>query len=205
MQLFILLLIPFLQPTNSLAQQENLIMWSVDRKLRWSDFTPTVDFDGVIEDTLSVAATSLSMMSKIYQYNNRYISFTNAYFHKELSYRDDPHLGDSLFRENALCHEQIHFDIEKTYALMLDSIIYNNYSDIKSHESLKNIVDSIGGIIYSNCELHHDKYDEETIHGLHDLMQKEWDKSVTIRLNMLLNYNMQFYKYIIEYENKNKH
>jgi hypothetical protein len=163
-------------PAFSFAQDENedLISWSTNRQLTWSDYKGR-------PDTNSGAAASTTTYLGI-EYNVDKKGFTykiQCRFSKTKSW------GMSR-TDMVLKHEQGHFDIAEIFARRLNKKM-NEYQFIET--SYKKDLKKIYEDITAEKEVFQDMYDNETDHSRKKEQQAQWLKRIQKMLNDLKNYS----------------
>ena len=167
----ILLLLPILVPAQ--GSNEELIHWSVDRKLTWADYKGRAKTDS------DVAASTATYLGIEYSFNNKGFGYKiTCSFSKNKSW--GLHKTDYI-----LAHEQGHFDIAEIFARKLNKQM-NAYRFDKDNfkEDLKKIYTSIT----TEKETMQNEYDRETNHSILKEKQMEWLKKINGLLREYLDY-----------------
>lgn len=157
----------------SQCEEDQIICWSKNRKLLWSDFKKVKVNDKESFDALTYSYIHVIPLSKsekpdykVFAKFDRIKSWVNDNRSKEL-----------------LDHEQLHFDISELYTRKIrkgiDSLHLFGVSDKKKYIKLINE-------LMSKCNKTNDFYDQETYHGSYDEMQKIWELRIS---EELLNYD----------------
>lgn len=150
------------------SQEEEVIPWSAERKLQWSDFK------GSYLKTEWAAATTASSIS--YQFSTyekdgqMYVDFkVGCEFYPQKSwYR--PELCDSLI----LSHEQLHFDIAELYARKMRKRL----ADTQFTKNIKDEVKVIYKDILKQLYIFQNKYDHETNFSRDQQKQLLWNQTI---------------------------
>lgn len=150
------------------AQEEEVIPWSVDRKLKWSDFK------GSYFKTQWAAATTASSIS--YEFSTfekdgqLYLDFkVGCEFYPNKSwYR--PELCDSII----LSHEQLHFDIAELHARKMRKRL----AETQFTKNIKDEVKTIYKAIIKELYLFQNKYDHETNYSRDLGKQLIWNRMI---------------------------
>lgn len=150
------------------AQDEEVISWSADRKLQWSDFK------GSFFKTHWAAATTASSISyefSTFEKNGQlYLDFkVGCEFYPNKSwYRSE--LCDSLI----LSHEQLHFDIAELHARKMRKRL----AESQFTKNIKDEVKTIYKAIVKELYLFQNKYDHETNFSRDLGKQLIWNKMI---------------------------
>lgn len=168
----ILLITTFFSPiffTGIFAQEsEEVIPWSADRKLKWSDFK------GEYLKTEWAAATTASSISysfSTYEKNGGwYVDFkVGCEFYPNKSwYR--PEMVDSVI----LSHEQLHFDIAELYARKFKKQL----SETQFSTDIKNEVKELYQKVLKELYIYQNKYDRETNFSRDRKQQQYWNAMI---------------------------
>lgn len=150
-------------------QDEDLVKWSSDRKLRWTDYLAE-------PDTRSGAAASTSTQIGFeYHVRDNNLTYTiSCKFSKTKSwgrYKND----------YILSHEQGHFDIAEIFARKLNKEVKEYLSKSRNHEGLNPIYTKL---MNEKREMQED-YDIETNHSINKAKQAEWNEKIEEMLNEL--------------------
>lgn len=150
------------------AQEEEVIPWSVDRKLQWSDFK------GSYLKTQWAAATTASSISyefSAFEKNDQlFLDFkVGCEFYPNKSwYR--PEVCDSLI----LSHEQLHFDIAEFHARKMRKRL----AETQFTENIKDEVKTIYKAIIKELYIFQNKYDHDTNFSRNLEKQIFWNKMI---------------------------
>ena len=157
---------------------QDLIVWSKDKKLEWTDFK-------AVPDTTIIAYSKTSYSIEI-QPNEILVDENNnikgykalssiARFHKDLSwvYRKDDYL---------LKHEQLHFDIAALYAQKInDEFEKLKAKEIADYDAYVEVYNRL----WTECRAFQKKYDKATNHGLLKDINDTWIEEISIQLHQL--------------------
>lgn len=154
------------------AQEEEIIAWSADRKLEWSDFK------GSYLKTEWAAATTASSIS--YEFSSfekegrLYVDFkVGCEFYPNKSwYR--PELCDSLI----LSHEQLHFDIAELHARKMRKRL----AESQFTKNIKDEVKTIYKAVIKELYILQNNYDHETNFSRNFEKQLIWNKRIAAAL-----------------------
>jgi hypothetical protein len=156
--------LPFL-PTD-----DNLIDWSADRPLTWSDFKGTPD------RTSPNAALTHSSINVEFGFNEKGMTHTiKCRFNKSLSW-------GRIKNDYILNHEQGHFDIAEIHARLLHKALLD-YSF-----NAKTVNDDVTKIYNKVVDAHvklQKSYDAQTNHSIDTAQQNVWDKKIDSLLKVL--------------------
>lgn len=154
---------------SGFAQEiEEGVLWSADKRLRWSDFR------GKVPPAAVPAATTASGIS--YKYSANLIHHeveldfeVNAYFYPNESWYK-PEVCDDLI----LSHEQLHFDISELFARkMRNKLQRTSFSDNVKAEIRKIYRETL-----EELQKFQEQYDWETSFSRNAQKQLEWNKKI---------------------------
>ena len=163
----------FLVSTTVFSQEEEVIPWSADRKLQWSDFKGTFL---KTEWAAATTASSISYEFSSYEKDGRlYVDFkVGCEFYPNKSwYR--PELCDSLI----LSHEQLHFDIAELHARKMRKTL----AETKFTKNIKEEVKEIYKAIIKELYIYQNKYDRETNFSRDLQKQLVWNQMIAKALS----------------------
>ena len=152
--------------------KKNMILWSTDYKLQWTDF-------------MGKPAGSLKAMTwSTIDFNVKKIDATiivlevNAYFIKKQSWRQKDFTDDFVLQ-----HEQTHFDIAEVYTRKLRKKL----SSVKYKDTKKAMpeIQKLYNETFSELKAYQKKYDEETKHSINKDEQIKWNKKIDDELQSL--------------------
>ena len=155
------------------SDHEELIHWSADRKLTWTDYK------GTAKPGSDVAASTATYLGIEYSFNSKGFGYKiTCSFSKTKSW--GLHKTDYI-----LAHEQGHFDIAEIFARKLnrEMSVYKFDKD-NFKEDLKNIYQRIT----MEKENMQNDYDRETNHSILKEKQMEWLKKITRLLDEYKNF-----------------
>ena len=163
MNLFIFLLSLVVTSQTSPTPAENLILWSEDRKLTWTDFKGSPDASS------SNAALTNAKILFSYEHDGKTLRFkVRCGFDKTKSW-------GRVKNDYILAHEQKHFDISELYARKL-------YKALREYKFKVKTVDNDLNAIYQKVIQEHfttqGDYDRQTDHSLRQEEQKKWDEKI---------------------------
>ena len=177
-----LLLTILLTISNLLIAQyetDSIIYWDLNRKLQWSDFLDSVPDAGAASNMIAI--TPVEIITKGYWDKNMPNFKVMVYFMKYEAWTKDN--SSSII----LNHEQLHFDIAELYARKIRKRIYElremNEKDIDVYgESIKTLL--------TQRNERNKLYDAETLHGVFENKQKEWNLQIAKELWELKQYKV---------------
>ena len=166
------LLISLLRPAP-FKQNNDLIDWSAERKLTWSDFRAEP-----VKNSPAAALTSTSIKIDFESNNGSFQYHIRCRFDKNKSWV-------RVRNDYILAHEQAHFDIAEIYARKLNKVL-KAYKPNDAHLSsdVNRIYDSMMKEYYEKQE----EYDDETNYSINKGKQEEWLKKVKEELSDLRDY-----------------
>lgn len=161
-----------LLPLYSLAQnnsrdlgstEEEMIMWSADKKLAWSDYKGEPDLQ------TDAAASTTTLLTISYHISKNGFTYS-------IESKFDPSKSWGTHRTPyILSHEQGHFDIAEIFARKLNKELQEYKFDHKNYQKdLRKIYNSIT----EEKEKMQNDYDEETRHSIFRVRQAEWLKKI---------------------------
>lgn len=169
--LFLLLGCIFLISNNT-KEAEDVIYWTDDYKLDWSDFKgePREDFTNL------AALTSSGIVYYSGCDDGKLIYKIKSYFDRNESWVKDP-ARDAHHLE----HEQVHFDITELYARKLRKML--ELREFKCYEELdfKRFIDAY----LTNWEVEQRMYDIKSSFSINKRVQKEWCGKISKELKEL--------------------
>lgn len=170
-RIFLRLLILFsLSNVQAQDANEDILTWSKDRKLTWSDYkaSPNPKSDA--------AATTSTSLSIDYHIKDGQFSYTiRSWFSRTKSW--GRHKTDYI-----LAHEQGHFDIAEVYARKLHQRM-SAYHFSKQHYPKE--LDRIYKEVADEKAAVQQQYDRETRHSIDEIKQAEWLKKISRMLEEL--------------------
>lgn len=141
------------------AENENVIPWTLERKLVWNDFLCEPKKEG---DAVASTSTSLGLS---YQVRDNQLTFhISCDFSKERSW-------GALRTDYILAHEQAHFDITEIHARKLYQALYEYEFN---PATFKSDIASIYNRIVKEKEDLQEAYDGETDHSRKRSIQLAW-------------------------------
>ena len=152
-------------------QNENIIVWNKDRKLKYSDF------EGILHDSTSIylAATSCDIRKEYFLDSNVIKYNVFSFFKKNTSFMIE-------LDSNLLMHEQFHFNISELHARFIRRYL----NEVKTYD-VDTIKLQINNII-KHKRTFDSLYDKETLHGAYYTMQKKWNVNIEKMLDSLKEY-----------------
>lgn len=170
LQKLLLVLLPLF---TALPIDENLIEWSANRKLTWSDFK------GKPDPASPNAALTNSGINVEFGFNDKKLVHTiRCRFNTDKSW-------GRIKTDYILNHEQGHFDITEIHARLL-------HKELSAYEfNAKTVNKDINNIYDGVMKLHvsaQQNYDLETNHSLDSTQQKLWDSKIDQMLKQYQEY-----------------
>ena len=146
-----------------------LIYWSRERKLQWSDFR----YREPVSIHTANASTAVRISVDPYEKNDLPDYQITFRFNRSLSWTTDSTSRDLLE------HEQYHFDIYELYARKIRaSILELQEAGVEEKEQYTNEITRL----LNECKLFQEEYDKQTAHGFIRNQQASWQ----VRINHLL-------------------
>jgi hypothetical protein len=177
--LLLFLLTPFLVFSQDRSRvvmpssDEELIMWSSDKKLAWSDYK------GEPDPQSDAAASTTTLLTVSYH-------FTKNGFTYSIGSEFDPSRSWGTHRTPyILSHEQGHFDIAEIFARKLNKELQEYVFDKRTYQKdLRKIYNRVT----EEKEKMQNDYDEETRHSILRARQAEWLKKIADMLEEYSDY-----------------
>jgi hypothetical protein len=161
--------------------EEDVIVWSKDRKLTWDDYK------GKVQRRFAAASTVYSLGRKVLLEDNKPVARIQAYFYCNDSWRNVDWISESV-----LAHEQKHFDIVELFCRKIrKQITEMTFKDLKDAEVK---VDSLYEIYNKEMDVYQDKYDDESNGSMDSAGQKKWVSKINSELKALDKYEDSFVK-----------
>lgn len=157
---------------SAFSPNNDTLHWSRHQQITWNDFVGRPQ-----PGSPHGAMSNVGVLLKHEQQGNQVSFQIEAFFNKRKSWvRDDTRTDD------ALSHEQGHFDIAEIYARLLRKAI----SSISSHGSTL-VKKAYKEYESANAKLQEcqEKYDAETEHHLNKTEQQKWDLWIADQLRQL--------------------
>lgn len=171
-RIFLLFLFALPICVEAQIKRSQLIYWSRERKLQWSDFR----YREPISIYTAGASTAISVSIDPYEEDhlpNYHITFR---FNRSLSWTNDS-ISHDLLR-----HEQYHFDIYELYARRIRAKILELREDgIEQKGAYTNEISRL----LEECRLFQEEYDKQTAHGFLRTHQESWEVYVDQLLSEL--------------------
>jgi hypothetical protein len=165
------------QLIQSAGGEEEVINWSTDVRLKWSDFkAPQPIYSGS-----AVAVSSCGFGYEGIISGKEVLINVFVRFYKNESWHDE-----GLDYPDVLAHEQLHFDICELFGRML----YKEVVDLRSKGRLteKNLEIAYNNLVQQYDEFQ-DRYDRETEHSTVVAKQREWNTKIRQELNRFAEYS----------------
>lgn len=163
-----------LSPILAEAQIERgqLIYWSRERKLQWSDFR----YRAPVSVYSANASTAISISVDSFEKDDLPDYHVNFRFNRSLSWTTDSTSRDLLE------HEQYHFDIYELYARRIRArILELQEAGVEEKVEYTNEITRL----LNECKLFQKEYDKQTAHGFLRTQQASWQVHVDYLLSEL--------------------
>ena len=155
------------------AQEDELILWTPERKLSWSDFK------GRPSGISSAAAITASGISYSFSAQGTKDAMELDFKVDTYFYPDKSWYKSKLANPIILGHEQLHFDISEVFARKLRQILartkFTNNAKAEVKEIYRNVLRELND--YQN------QYDSETNFSRDTVQQLIWNKKIGKALN----------------------
>lgn len=169
---FSIVLLSFLILGSSNKPKDDVIYWSDDRPLTWSDFQGDPNYDyGDIS-----ALTSSGILHFKGCENDKIIYEIKAYFEKDYSWVKEEALTD-----HHLQHEQIHFDITQLYAKKLKNALDKKEFRCGEEAQFDSFVQDFM-MKWQKAQINYDLYSH---YSMKHPEQSEWKHKVALELSVL--------------------
>jgi hypothetical protein len=160
---------------------DDVIVWSKDRKLTWDDYK------GKPQRRFAAASTVYSLGRKVLLEDNKPVARIQAYFYCNDSWRNINWISESV-----LAHEQKHFDIVELFCRKIrKQITEMTFNDFKDAEVK---VDSLYEVYNKEMDVYQDKYDDESNGSMDAEGQRKWVAKINSEMKALENYENSFVK-----------
>lgn len=156
-------------------QTGNLIFWTSEKKLSWSDFKGTPN-----PKSSYFAFTESGIKADLESKDDSVFINVRTYFDKQSSWTKD------IKNESLLQHEQLHFQITELFARKFRKELSETKFTMKQ---LSDELHKIHGRVFSDCREMQARYDKETNHSIIKEKQAEWNKKVQTELESLSNWS----------------
>lgn len=166
---------------HSQSKEGNLILWSPDASLKWSDFQGNAD--------MAYGGTALTSGKILYSADYIDDSLTivlECYFDKELSWLKNGDSTDYLLR-----HEQLHFDLFEAYARKMRKEMLG--LDLTFDDAQKKL-EKVFYSVYKECKDVQKQYDKDSNHSLIEEEQNKWDEKITKLLSEFEQYTFTSFR-----------
>ena len=163
--------------SKSYSQQHDVIIWSPNQRIKWTDF------QGAVPDSSSLSAASTVTFQLHYKLTNKLkkAKVTCAFVKNKSWYRDNT--------DYLLNHEQGHFNIGEIVARMFRKRI----REIKKNKEYidKTTLEAVFDFYLKELIETQKFYDKETSHSINILEQEKWDDKIESDLNSLRKYKKE--------------
>ncbi len=157
----------------SFYKEDEIIIWSKDRKLTWTDYK------GKPQKRFAAASTVYSLGRKVLnEKDGAIVARIQAYF-----YCNDSWKKDDWINESVLAHEQKHFDIVELFSRKIRKQI--SEMTFLNFDNAVEKVDSVYRVVNKEMDIYQDKYDDETNGSMDSEGQKKWSNKINIEMETL--------------------
>jgi len=168
---------------------DTILCWSKQRKLTWNDFRGSLPKSCLTSyGTEAIAVTAAEIKYEIKKKDDLIEFKVYPIFIKTLSWKKDS-------SEATLIHEQLHFDIAEVVARKIRKEF--NLLDIQNVNDIQSYV-VVAKRLLSERNKMDDQYDQETLNGAIDFMQKKWNIKILSELCELKEYEVDYSEYLKE-------
>jgi len=163
-----ILILLLIQPK---MDQENIIVWDVNKKLSWEDFQgePNPDSDAA---AITASGISFQLTSKIKGGETIYDCTVFAYFAPEKSW-----YNPRVVNDNILGHEQLHFDITALFAEKLKDRLKNITASDNTEEVGEHMMATYKAIL-AELDSVQRLYDTQTDYSINESSQLIWQEKI---------------------------
>lgn len=161
---------------NKITQNNDKILWSSSRKLKWNDYEGIPD---TIHSNVEASTYSEIEVVKSFLENGipKYIIECNFIKSKSWTRSNDSY---------TLSHEQLHFDIYEIFARRIrKSVDSLNGIKVKNYEVYNSVFEKYS----KKCDKYNDLYDSQVYFD--SIQQKLWSEKITKELNELKAYKLE--------------
>jgi hypothetical protein len=153
---------------QGVAQNTGRIYWRQDSILEWTDFKGRPD---TMVRYYAMSTTGMEVKPEVGVKNNKVVVkyVLKAFFNPSGSWSQKQHETSKI-----LHHEQIHFDIVECIA-RIGTIELDKYAEADARKSKTEVEALLQKLMMKNGEMHK-RYDDQTIHGSNESMQKKWEQ-----------------------------
>jgi hypothetical protein len=170
MKIFFSLLILSLAAGALPAQDNSLIEWRADKKLKWNDFKADPD----------PSSPNAALTTSIIRYDFAYSDAQGFIFHIHCQFNKNASWGRTK-TDYILSHEQGHFDITEIYARRLNKA----FKEYKAGADIKKEVNKIYKDTMHDLGERQNQYDQETNFSIKHPEQEQWLKKISEELKEL--------------------
>lgn len=162
--------------------EDDVIVWSKDRKLNWNDYK------GKPQKRFAAASTVYSLGRKVLNdKDGAIVARIQAYFYSNDSWKKDDWISESV-----LNHEQRHFDIVELFCRKMRKQI--SEMDFKNFDDAALKVDSLYEKYNKEMDIYQDKYDDESNGSMDSEGQKKWNTKIDKEISALDKYDATILK-----------
>jgi hypothetical protein len=162
---------------QSAATDEEVIVWSAERRLTWDDFKARPP-SGLLGGARSALGFGFAFGCRDGQLHARVV----ARFHPRQSWVAYRIISSGLASRAGLQHEQTHFDLAEVHARRIRRF-FRELKDPCPRTDAE--LDALAEPLFRNESAAHRKYDDETENGQQGNRQAEWDKRIAAELSAL--------------------
>ncbi|PSR52916.1 hypothetical protein AHMF7605_04930 [Adhaeribacter arboris] len=155
------------------------IDWNSNRRLTWDDFQKEADVNDPLH---ALASTNIAVQATCK--NNQMVYDVKCQFAVNESWTKNK------TSEELLQHEQLHFDLTEVYARLLRQKLSQQKSLCTGDKTkFRAVVNKV----FADWQKAQQRYDNESRHGLDDLKQAYWTKTVASQLESLAEFTTDNY------------
>jgi hypothetical protein len=152
--------------------EQDVITWSKDRKLTWSDYR------GKPKPRFAAASTVYSLGRFVKKEGGKLKAVIEAYFYCKDSWKKDDWINDEV-----LAHEQKHFDIVELFARKIRKKLAG--MTFKDQNDAEEKVESLYQVLNQEMDVYQDQYDNETDGSMDGDGQRKWNKKIADEIKAL--------------------
>ena len=168
---------------------DTILYWSKQQKLTWNDYMGNSPKTYLTTyGTEAIAVTAAEIKYEIKKKDDLITYKVYSIFIKTLSWKKDS-------SEAALIHEQLHFDIAEVFSRKIRKEF--NLLDIQNINDVQSYIVVAKKLLNERNKMD-DQYDQETLHGAIDFMQKKWSMKILCELCDLKEFEVDYSEYLEE-------
>lgn len=161
-----------------LQDNDSILSWREDRKLRWNDFkgkvSPNTFGNANTAYKIEILPTAVLVDENDHVRNHEQLT-ARAHFYKNVSWK-------TTSNSTVLAHEQLHFDIAELFARKLRKRFqYLVKNDVRNFNNYYGEYRQV----WEDCRALQKQYDSETNHGINTFENDKWKALITSELEKL--------------------